>query len=172
MTEDKTSPYSTPPPMSSMLGVTGEQQAQGVNVGGKTTNVFMPNQQQAVMEYVSEPHFPDEIEAARPLETLLIKKRALGLESELDRAANDIDFDAISLVREVGGEDLALDMGLSYLHHREGLRTEGGFERDHQVMSKTLETLTTIQQQQAKGGFFSKLGNFVKGAPKDGGPQQ
>lgn len=159
MSEEKQT-YSTPPPISSMLGLANRGDG---GLSGKVTNVYMPNQQQAIMEYVSEPSIPDEIRIARPLECMLIDKRALGKEEELDAAANDIEFDAISLFREVGGEDLAIDMTLSYLHHREGLRTRDGFERDHQVMSKTLETLTTISQQQKQGGIFSRLSGFVTG---------
>lgn len=162
MVEKKESPqYSTPPPISSMLGLTGRGGDGGLS--GKVTNVYMPNHQQAIMEYVSEPSIPDDLRLTRPLECMLIDKRALGKEGELDAAANDIEFDAISLFREVGGEELARDMALSYLHHREGLRTRDGFERDHQVMSKTLETLTTISQQQKQGGIFSRLSGFVTG---------
>ena len=151
--------YSTPPPISSM--VSSPQP-------GKTTNVIMPNYQSAIMEYVSEPDIPDELKLIRPIETMLVKKRCLGNETELESAANDIEFDAISLFREVGGPALALDMSFSYLHHREGLRTHGGFERDHQVMSKTLETLETIEKARQKPGMLSKIGGFIKG----GDPQR
>ena len=151
--------YSTPPPISSMVSAP---------TPGKTTNVIMPNYQSAIMEYVSEPNIPKELQTVRPLESMLIIKRCLGNETELESAANDIEFDAISLFREVGGSELALDMSFSYLHHREGLRTHNGFERDHQVMSKTMETLETIEKARQSPGFLSKVGGFVKGAD----PQQ
>jgi len=168
MSEKTTKPvYSTPPPISSMLGV-NQQGTLSQGVGNKYTNVYMPNQQQAVMEYVSEPYIPPEIEAERPLESMLIKKRAIGNETDLEIAINDIEFDAISLFRQVGGEDLALDMALSYLHHREGLRAFMGFEREHQVMQKTIESLTTINQAQRQAGFFGRVGNFVTGKKQTG----
>lgn len=162
MSETKQTPvYTTPPPISAMLGSTQGSLSQGV--GNKYTNVFMPNQQSAIMEYVSEPYIPPEIEAERPLESMIIKKRAIGNETDLEIAINDIEFDAISLFRQVGGEELALDMALSYLHHREGLRALMGFEREHQVMQKTIESLTTINQAQKQAGFWGRVGNFVTG---------
>lgn len=151
--------FKNQPPISAMLSQQGT-----LGTGNKYTNVFMPNQQQAVMEYVSEPFIPEEIQKEFPLETMLIKKRALGNESELESWVNDNEFNLIKLLKRMGYTDLARSEALAHQYHREGQRTHGGFERDHQVMQKTLsqETLTTIAQQQ-KTGFWSKIGNFGRG---------
>lgn len=156
MTEE--TPFKNTPPISQMLS------QQGMGAGNKYTNVFMPNQQQAVMEYVSEPYIPEEIGKKYPLETMLIKKRALGNESEMESWVNDNEFNLVRLLRRIGFLDLAEQEALAHQYHREGQRTHGGFERDHQVMQKTLsqETLTTIAQQQ-KTGFWSKIGSFGRG---------
>ena len=151
--------FSSKPPISAMLSSQGAYSA-----GNKYTNVFMPNQQQAVMEYVSEPFIPEEMQKKYPLESMLIKKRALGNETDIESWINDNEFNFIKLLKRMGYADLAEMEALGHQYHREGQRTHGGFERDHQVMQKTLsqETLTTIQQQQ-KQGFWSKIGNFGRG---------
>jgi len=151
--------FSSQPPIAAMLSKQG-----ALSSGNKYTNVFMPNQQQAVMEYVSEPYIPDEVQQKYPLETMLIKKRALGNETDIESWINDNEFNFIKLLRRMGYQDLAEMEALGHQYHREGQRTHGGFERDHQVMQKTLaqETLTTISQQQRQG-FWSKIGRFGRG---------
>lgn len=168
MTEKKTEPvdYSGQPPISAML------QNQGAGVAGnKYTNVFMPNQQQAVMEYVSEPFVPEEIERKYPLETMLIKKRSLSNETEMESWVNDLEFSFIKLLKRMGYNDIAEAEALVHMYHREGQRTHNGFERDHQVMQKTMsqDVLTTINTN-ARPGFWSKIGKFASGEPKQ--PQQ
>lgn len=148
--------FNVNPPISAMLATQGS-----LSSGNKFTNVFMPNQQQAVMEYVSEPYVAPEIEAKYPIESMLVKKRALGNETELESWINNNEFNFIKLLKRIGYTDLAETEMLAHLYHREGQRTHLGFERDHQVMQKTLtsETLTTFSNPK-KQGFWSKLGNF------------
>lgn len=153
--------FSSQPPISAMLSGQG-----ALGSGNKYTNVFMPNQQQAVMEYVSEPHIPEDIKKMFPLASMLIKKRALGNETDIESWVNDGEFHFALLLERMGYSELAIKEGLGHLYHREGQRTHGGFERDHQVMQKTLsqDTLTTINQS-TKQGFWSKIGRFGKGKP-------
>lgn len=151
-------------PIASML------QSQGaMSSGNKFTNVFMPNQQQASLEYLSEATIPKEIQTAFPLEYMMINKRALGNEQPEESAMNDNNFDWVSLLNEMGYGKQAVTQSLSYLNHREGGRTKGGFERDHQVMQKTLshEELVTIQKMQKKG-FWPKFNRFAEGGSEQG----
>lgn len=156
---EKNDGFSSQPPISAMLSSQGQ-----LSSGNKYTNVFMPNQQQAVMEYVSEPFIPEVMQKKYPLESMLIKKRALGNETDLESWINDNEFNFIKLLKRMGYADLAEMEALGHQYHREGQRTHGGFERDHQVMQKTLsqETLTTIQQSNRQG-FWSKIGRFGRG---------
>lgn len=156
--------YTSEPPISAMLqGQSGS--------GNKYTNVFMPNQQQAVMEYVSEPYIPEEVEKKYPLDAMLIRKRALGIETEIESYSNDKEYVFIMLLKRMGYHDLAEKEALSHMYHREGQRTHLGFERDHQVMQKTMsqDVLTTVNQNNRQG-FWSKIGQFAKGGPTQ--PQQ
>lgn len=140
-------------------------QTQNVAPGAKATNVIMQNQQAIVMEYVSEPYIPQEIQDARPLETMMILKRAIGNETEFDIAMNDIEYDMISLIRNIAGPETALDMALSYIHHREGLRAKGMSERHAQVVQRSIEELRTSQSSDKKG-IFDRVGSFVRGGEK------
>jgi hypothetical protein len=154
--------FTSQPPVSAML--------QGQGTGNKYTNVFMPNQQQATMEYVSEPYIPEEIEKKHALMTMLVKKRALGLETPLESWTNDLEFCLVKILRRMGYQDIAEEEALVHIYHREGQRTHNGFERDHQVMQKTMsqDTLTTITQP-TKMGFWSR---FAKGRPPTDQPHQ
>lgn len=154
-----TSGFSSMPPISAML-----QNQGAMSAGNKFTNVFMPNQQQAVMEYVSEPFISEAMQGRHPLAAMLLKKRSLGIENEVDRWINDNEYNYISLLERMGYYDLAETEALSHVYHREGLRTDKGFERDHQVMQKTLseEKLTTVSNPN-KQSFWSKIGRFGKG---------
>lgn len=156
---EKKDGFNSQPPISAMLSSQG-----ALSAGNKYTNVFMPNQQQAVMEYVSEPFIPEEIQKKYPLESMLIKKRALGNETTLESWINDNEFNFIRLLKRMGYTALAEQEALAHQYGREGQRTHNGFERDHQVMQKTLsqETLTTIQQSNRQG-FWSKIGRFGRG---------
>lgn len=140
-------------------------QTQNVAPGAKATNVIMQNQQAIMTEYVSEPYIPDEIAKKRPLETMMALKRSIGNETDMDIAMNDIEYDMVSLIRHIAGEETATDMALSYIHHREGLRARGMAERMAQVTSKTYEELKTLTQGEKKG-FFDRVGGFVRGGPK------
>lgn len=145
-------------------------QTQYVAPGAKATNVIMQNQQAVIMEYMSEPYIPDEVARLRPLETMMITKRAIGFESEFDIAQNDIEYEMITCVRAIAGDDVALDQALAYLHHREGLRAKGGAERQAQVTQRTLEELKTFNANDNRGGLWSRVGSFVKGGqPADTG---
>jgi hypothetical protein len=137
-------------------------QTQNIAPGAKATNVIMQNQQALVMEYVSEPYIPQEIQDLRPLETMMILKRAIGNETEFDIAMNDIEYDMVSLIRHIAGEDTALDMALSYIHHREGLRAKGMSERAAQVVQRSIEELRTVSSSNKKG-FFDRVSGFVTG---------
>lgn len=158
--------FTSQPPITAMM----QHQGEGVT-GNKYTNVFMPNQQQAVMEYVSEPYIPEEVERRYPLEAMLIRKRALGIETEIESYGNDKEYTFILLLHRMGYHELAEKEALSHMYHREGQRTHMGFERDHQVMQKTMsqDVLTTINQNN-RPGFWSKIGRFASGEPKP--PQQ
>lgn len=140
-------------------------QTQNIAPGAKATNVIMQNQQAIVMEYVSEPYIPQEIQDARPLETMMILKRAIGNETEFDIAMNDIEYDMVSLIRHIAGEDTALDMAMSYIHHREGLRAKGMSERNAQVIQRSVEELRTTTGSD-KRGVFDRIGSFVRGGEK------
>lgn len=140
-------------------------QTQNIAPGAKATNVIMQNQQALVMEYVSEPYIPEIIQEARPLETMMILKRAIGNETEFDIAMNDIEYDMVSLIRHIAGEETALDMALSYIHHREGLRAKGMSERAAQVVQRSVEELRTVASSDHKG-FFDRVGSFVRGGEK------
>lgn len=154
---------SNAPPISAML------QGQGVgSTGNKYTNVFMPNQQQAVIEYVSQIKIPETYHKKYPLLALVVEsKRALGLENEIESWINDNQLNIADLLDRIGYVDLAEKEALKHLYHREGQRTRNGFERDHQVMQKTLsdERLTTVSQPH-KTSFWSKVGKFGKGNQK------
>jgi hypothetical protein len=140
-------------------------QNQNIAPGAKATNVIMQNQQAIVMEYVSEPYIPSEIQDRKPIETMCILKRAIGNETEWDNACNDIEFDMISLVRQIAGEETALDLALSYIHHREGSRARGMAERTAQVTQRTIEQMTTMSSSDRRG-FFERVGSFVRGGQK------
>jgi hypothetical protein len=140
-------------------------QNQNIAPGAKATNVIMQNQQAIVMEYVSEPYIPQEIQDLKPIETMCILKRAIGNETEWDNACNDIEYDMISLVRQIAGEETALDLALSYVHHREGLRARGMAERTAQVTQRTIEQLHTMSSADKKG-LFERVGSFVRGGSK------
>jgi len=164
MTENTvTTGFSSPPPISDML------QSQGLgSTGNKFTNVFLPNQQQAVIEYVSQINIPVSYHQKYPLLSLLVEsKRALGIENEVESWVNDNQLNIAVLLDRIGYEDLAEEEALKHLYHREGQRTRNGFERDHQVMQKTLsdERLTTVSQPN-KTSFWSKVGKFGKGNQK------
>jgi len=140
-------------------------QTQNVAPGAKATNVIMQNQQAVIQEYVSEPYIPQEIQDARPLETMMILKRAIGNETEFDIVMNDIEYDMVSLIRHIAGEETALDMALSYIHHREGLRAKGMMERHAQVVQRSIEELKTTSSSDKKS-VFDRVGSFVKGGEK------
>ena len=163
MTEQNIEGYSNPPPVSEML------QGQGVgSTGNKYTNVFMPNQQQAVIEYVSQLKMPDKYHKKYPLLALVVEsKRALGIENEVESWVNDNQLNIADILDRIGYVDLAEKEALKHLYHREGQRTRNGFELDHQVMQKTLsdERLTTVSQPH-KTSFWSKVGKFGKGNQK------
>jgi len=164
MTENTTpNGFSNPPPISEML------QSQGVgSTGNKYTNVFMPNQQQAVIEYVSQINIPERYHDKYPLLSLVVEsKRALGIENEIESWVNDNQLNIADLLDRIGYIDLAEKEALKHLYHREGQRTRNGFERDHQVMQKTLsdERLTTVSQPN-KTSFWSKVGKFGQGKQK------
>jgi len=160
--------YRSPPPITGgynprMMVSTGDgrdmvssQQIHQPNAG-KVTNVIMPNQAQAVIEYTTEPWIPEEFKELYPLQTMLLMRRSLGCEGEFDSAVMDQSFDFIQLLLDMGEYDLAAEITLSHLYSREGLRTRDGFEREHQIMQKNFETLTTIQQQQKKKGFWGRV---------------
>lgn len=137
-------------------------QSQHVAPGAKSTNVIMQNQQAVIMEYVSEPYIPEEIAQLRPLEAMMITKRAIGFESEFDIAQNDIEYEMVTCVRAIAGDEVALDQALAYIHHREGLRAKGGAERNAQVVQRTVEELKTFNANQ-RGGLWARVGSFVKG---------
>lgn len=163
MTEQTDEGFSNAPPISAML------QSQGFgSAGNKFTNVFMPNQQQAVVEYVSQIKIPEEYHKKYPLLSLVVEsKRALGIESEIDSWINDNQLNIADLLDRIGYVDLAEKEALKHLYHREGQRTRNGFERDHQVMQKTLsdERLTTISQPH-KTSIWTKIGKFGRGNQK------
>jgi len=140
-------------------------QTQQVAAGAKATNVIMQNQQAIIQEYVSEPYIPQEVQDLRPLETMMILKRAIGNENEFDIAMNDIEYDMVSLIRHIAGPETALDMALSYIHHREGLRAKGMSERSAQVIQRSIEELKTTSASE-KRGMFDRVGSFVKGGQK------
>lgn len=170
--QQQTVGYSNPPPISEML------QSQGMgSTGNKFTNVFMPNQQQAVIEYVSQINIPEKYHKKYPLLALVVEsKRALGIENEIESWINDNQLNIADILDRIGYIDLAEKEALKHLYHREGQRTRNGFERDHQVMQKTLsdERLTTVSLPH-KTSFWSKVGKFGKGNQKpnmqQGGPQ-
>jgi len=155
------------PPISAML------QGQGVgSTGNKFTNVFMPNQQQAVVEYVSQIKVPEKYHKKFPLLSLVVEsKRALGIESEVESWINDNQLNIADILDRIGYVDLAEKEALKHLYHREGQRTRNGFERDHQVMQKTLsdERLTTVSQPH-KTSFWNKVSKFGKGNQKTSVP--
>lgn len=138
-------------------------QTQNIASGAKATNVIMQNHQAIVMEYVSEPFIPAEIQGVRPLETMMIMKRAIGNETDWEIAMNDIEYDMVSLIRYIAGEETALDMAMSYIHHREGLRAKGMAERTAQVTQRTIELLSTNNGGDGHKGLFERIGGFVKG---------
>jgi hypothetical protein len=142
---------------------------QTVAPGGKATNIIMQNQQAVMQEYLTEPYIPDEVQAIRPIESMMIMKRSIGNETDLDIAMNDIEYDMVALIRQIAGEETALDVALSYVHHREGLRAKGMSERMAQVTQRTYEELTTHNAAQ-KRGFFDRIGGFVRGSKPQPGP--
>lgn len=156
--------FRNPPPISGGNGSrsmisgadTSSQQIHQPNAG-KVTNVIMPNQAQAVIEYTTEQWIPDEFKELYPLQSMLLMKRSLGREDEFESAVLDNSFDFIQLLLDMGEFDLAAEITLSHMYSREGLRTRDGFEREHQIMQKNFETLTTIQQQQRKKGFWGRV---------------
>lgn len=151
-------------------------QTQNIAPGAKATNVIMQNQQAVIMEYVSEAFIPAEVQNIRPIETMMIMKRAIGNETDWHIAMNDVEYGMVSLIRQIAGEDTALDLALEYVHHREGLRALHMAERTAQVTQRTIEQLSTSNQPEHKG-FFQRIGSFVKGSdnrpthPFSGGKQ-
>ena len=115
-----------------------------------------------IMEYVREPYIPEEIAQLRPREAMMITKRVIGFESEFDIAQNDIEYEMVTCVRAIAGDEVALDQALAYIHHREGLRAKGGAERNAQVVQRTVEELKTFNANQ-RGGLWARVGSFVKG---------
>lgn len=155
--------FSNPPPISEMM------QSQGAgSTGNKFTNVFMPNQQQAVVEYTSQLNVPVHFHKKYPLLALVVEsKRALGIENEIESWVNDNQLNIADILDRIGYIDLAEKEALKHLYHRDGQRTRNGFERDHQVMQKTLsdEKLTTVSQPH-KTSFWSKVSKFGQGKNK------
>jgi len=144
-------------------------QSQGMgSTGNKFTNVFMPNPQHAQLQFTSQQKVPEIFHKNYPLAALLVEsKRALGIESDMESWINNNEFHLCLLLERIGYGYLAGLEVLGHIYCREGQRTKNGFERDHQVMQKTLsdERLTTVSQPN-KTSFWSKIGKFGQGKQK------
>jgi hypothetical protein len=143
------------PPISELLK---QQDAQK-----KQTNIIMPDKQ-AQIQYTSEPWIPKEIESAFMNQSIAIKKRAIGIETNLDRYINELTYHIINSLERMGYQDLAIGETLELVFDREGLRTEEGFERNHQVMQRSIseETITTIENKKNQSLWGKILGTGGK----------
>jgi hypothetical protein len=134
------------------------------NPTAKITNIMMPNQQQAVMQYTNEAFIPRELQELKPLQTMIIMKRSLGNEKTyLDQWILNAEYNLIGMLQSSGFPNTALDIALSVVNEREGLRAFDGFDRRLQAIQYTIseEKLTTSNEVK-KPGFFSKITGFAK----------
>lgn len=148
-------------------------QQQWVQPGAKATNIIMQDQRTKQIEYYSESAIPSEVKAMYPLQSMMIDKRAIGNETEIDIIANDIEYDIIDLIYQVAGPEVALPMAMSYMHHREGLRAFGGAERRAQVTTIAYEEskshLAGLEQQP---GLLQRASRWLKTNTRPTGPRE
>jgi len=148
-------------------------QSQYVQPGAKATNIIMQDHRVKQIEYYSESAVPPEVKKQFPIQSMMIDKRAIGFETELDILANDIEYDIIDLVYMIAGPEVAMPMALSYIHHREGLRSFKGAERKAQVTTIAYEesrsSLAGLAQQP---GILSRAGRWLRRSSKPTGPNE